>query len=193
MNLDIILRFTALLIFFFWWIFWRQTERVAERDMPKTYKSKSFLKYLSLTLIESIIAVQLLGVSLFPMYIAQKNILIQVVGLLCVIGGAIIAISARITLGANWSHAFEYQVKKKQVLITNGIYAYVRHPIYLGLLIAFIGGELLAQSYLVFALLLFFLAAYRQMKKEEKLLIAHYGEAYRKYMKSSKMFLPFLW
>jgi len=191
-DMHCLLRLIALLVFFLWWIYWKLTEKIAERDMPKTYKNKSFIKYLVLTLIEGILAVQLLGLSILPFNVPQGWFL-EGVGFLFIILGVMIAVSARKTLGANWSHAFEYQVKKKQVLITNGVYAYIRHPIYAGLLLAFVGGELLVQSYLVFALIIFFIGAYTQMKKEEKLLLAYYGDAYRKYMKKSKMFFPFLW
>ena len=107
--------------------------------------------------------------------------------------GFLISLSARISLGANWAHGAEYQIVKKQELITRGIYKFIRHPIYMGLLFAIIGIELIAHSYLVIpAVIAFCIGMYRQSKKEEKLLIKHFGSQYKDYMRKTKMFFPLL-
>src|SRR5262249_45907611 len=51
--------------------------------------------------------------------------------------GAAVAIWARVALGANWSA--RVQLKVGHELVRRGPYAYVRHPIYTGFLLAVIG------------------------------------------------------
>ncbi len=194
-SIDLVLRIATVLIFFFWWLYWKITEKEADREKPKiisegSHFNRNKIMRVFLGSVQLILILQLLGVSILLM--PHANVIIQLVGFLFVVIGVAVSVAARKTLGTNWVHAAEYQVKKKQELVTSGIYAYIRHPIYVGLFFAFIGGELVAKSYLVFGCLLLIAGAYQQMKLEETLLLSHFGEAYKKYMKRTKMFLPFL-
>ena len=196
LSLDFLFRVATLLIFLGWWCYWLITEREAEKEKPKTMvpdivrMQQQFQRWL-LRLGQVVVVLQLLGLSLavFP----GKPFVSQLIGLIIVIVGVGISISARKTLGSNWSHAVEYQVKKKQELVTTGIYSVIRHPIYAGLCLAIIGGELVAQSYGVFFGMALLGIGYWQAKKEEALLLTHFGNAYKSYMKRTKMFLPYLW
>lgn len=108
-----------------------------------------------------------------------------------VIIGIGISVVARRILAANWVDASEYQIKKNQELVINGIYAYIRHPIYTGLMLALIGVELVVHSYVVFGFaVVLFIVFYMQGKREERLLEKHFGEQYRVYMNRSSMFIP---
>jgi protein-S-isoprenylcysteine O-methyltransferase len=87
----------------------------------------------------------------------------------------------------------DYQVKEKQALVTEGIYAFVRHPIYAGFLFMLTGVEIILHSWLfviVFAVVFVFI--YLQSTKEESVLARHFGKEYLKYMHRSKMFIPFV-
>jgi protein-S-isoprenylcysteine O-methyltransferase Ste14 len=74
-------------------------------------------------------------------------------------------------------------VTEKQQLITTGPYAWVRHPAYLGLIIAYLGVAGLFSSYLGLAALLIFVipALIIRLIKEEKVLAAHFGEEWQRY------------
>ena len=83
--------------------------------------------------------------------------------------------------------------EKTTVLVTDGIYQYVRHPLYSSLLFLNWGiyfkdpslpGTLFALAATVF---LVFTA-----RAEEREDISYFGEAYREYMTRSKMFVPFV-
>lgn len=192
---DLLLRIVALGIFIFWGIYWLITERSADREKPKMKHipllHRDNVRKLVLRFAELILILQLLG---FPvLQIPNASIFVQVVGLILVTLDACVAISARKTLGTNWAHAFEYQVKQKQELVTTRIYSFIRHPIYTGLILAFIGGELAAKSYLVVLGLVLALGACHQAKLEEKLLTEHFGDLYAKYIKRTKIFIPYLW
>ena len=58
-------------------------------------------------------------------------------GIALTCAGAAIAIWARVILGENWSA--KVTLKTGHELVRSGPYAYVRHPIYTGLLLAIIG------------------------------------------------------
>ncbi len=106
--------------------------------------------------------------------------------------GMVVSISARIVLSTNWANAYEYQIKDKHELVTKGIYKYIRHQIYSGMWISFIGAEIIAGSWLWLFLFLLLIPMYIQGRLEEKLLTAHFGEKYKEYMKHSYMFIPYV-
>lgn len=179
-------------IFAYWQIYWWVTERQANRKksktQPRTWKSK--VRYAIARIFPILIFFQLFGIIVveFP-----RNIPLQIVGLLLVILGVFTSISARKTLSHNWTHAAEYQIKKDHELVTKGVYRYIRHPIYAGLLVAYTGAELILQSYLfIIVFLVIFLLIYIQGKQEEKILLKHFGKKYEEYMKKTKMLFPYV-
>ncbi|MDP4010880.1 MAG: isoprenylcysteine carboxylmethyltransferase family protein [Candidatus Roizmanbacteria bacterium] len=186
------IRFASLSFFIIWKYYWHITEKIADREKPKsdTYPKITFLRRESTTIIGIFILLQLIGWEIFPM---PENPAVQVIGMLLVGIGVTMAISARKSLGTNWNHAFEYQIKKKHKLITHGIYAYVRHPIYAGLILSYLGIELVVESYLFIP---FFIITVTlgiiQCKREEKILSKYFGEEYTNYMKRTKMLVPLL-
>ncbi len=76
-------------------------------------------------------------------------------------------------------------------LVTDGIYRYVRHPQYLGLIVITVG--LLIQWPTIITLAMWPVLAvmyYRLAKKEEKEALEAYGERYEIYRRHTPMFLP---
>ncbi len=76
-------------------------------------------------------------------------------------------------------------------LVTGGIYRYVRHPQYLGLIVLTIG--LLIQWPTIITLLMWpvlVLMYYRLAKKEEKEALDAFGERYEEYKRQTPMFIP---
>jgi protein-S-isoprenylcysteine O-methyltransferase Ste14 len=88
-----------------------------------------------------------------------------------------------------WQRIFNAQDK---ALVTDGLYRYVRHPQYLGLLIATLG--LIVYKFSPISLLLWPILVfiyYRLAVKEEKFAIDKFGEQYTAYKRKVHMFLPF--
>jgi protein-S-isoprenylcysteine O-methyltransferase Ste14 len=104
-------------------------------------------------------------------------------------GGVALAILARYNLGQYWSARVE--VKVDHQLIRSGPYAWVRHPIYSGILLAGVGttvfvGEWRAALAIVFAVTGFTLKA----RKEESLMNAEFGELYEEYRRRTGFLIP---
>ena len=111
------------------------------------------------------------------------------VGLLVI--GLGFSIWARRYLGRNWSGTVT--VKQDHELIRTGPYRFVRHPIYTGILLGFLGtavalGQwrgLLAVALATFAFLL-------KIRLEEKWMTETFGDAYRRYRAEVKALIPFV-
>lgn len=105
--------------------------------------------------------------------------------------GLVLALWARKTLGGNWSS--RVVIKEGHELVQRGPYAYVRHPIYSGLLLMILAlvinnGRL--ALVMAFAIIVFGL--YFKARQEEKLLTEHFPEAYPKYKAKVKALIPFV-
>ncbi len=105
--------------------------------------------------------------------------------------GLMVMIRARIALGKNWSANVVF--KENHELITSGPYAYVRHPIYSGLLLMVLGAIIYSGSLAgVLLFVLFFFGAYYKGRKEEKLLSIYFAEKYTEYKKKVRALIPFI-
>lgn len=189
--LNIFIRILTILSFITLSSYWYITERTTEKSKPKAEEKISFAKRIkaqAFPALEALIFIQMIGVKilLIPNYPRINSFL----GLIIVLFGLGICLVARKTLGDNWTNAREYQVKRQHELITKGIYAIIRHPIYFGLTLMLVGAEVVAGSYLAISFLAFFIVFYVQGKKEEKLFLAHFGKEYQDYMKHTKMLIP---
>ena len=108
---------------------------------------------------------------------------------LCALGVGL-AVWARVHLGRNWG--IPMAQKQNPELVTTGPYAYVRNPIYGGMLLAMLGTAIgLTMVWLIpFALgAVYFVIAARS---KERLLAAQFPEQYPAYRARTKRFLPFL-
>ena len=111
-------------------------------------------------------------------------------GLLLAAAGAALASWSKLRLGALFSTTLG--VKQGHEIVSGGPYAWVRHPMYTGLLLVMLGGALVYNSGVALVLLVlpfcgFF---YWQSALEERLLVAHLGDAYLRYRQITGRFLP---
>lgn len=84
-------------------------------------------------------------------------------------------------------------IKEGHELITSGPYAIVRHPIYCGVLLAFIGSAMArGDGRGVLAVLLAFFAFWRKIQLEERRLQEQFGEAFEAYRLRVAAPVPFL-
>lgn len=114
---------------------------------------------------------------------------LPVLGLILTWFGVLIACSARVVLGANWSS--EVQVKQGHELVTRGPYRLVRHPIYTGLLLAFAGTALaIGELRGVIALAIVATSFWVKLRLEERWMREQFGQAYADYMRRVKALVP---
>jgi protein-S-isoprenylcysteine O-methyltransferase Ste14 len=114
---------------------------------------------------------------------------VPVLGMALTWAGVLFACRARYVLGANWSS--EVQLKQGHELILRGPYQRVRHPIYTGLLLAFLGsalalGEL--RGLLAFGILA--ASLWFKLRLEERWMREQFGSAYVDYMRRVKALVP---
>ena len=104
-------------------------------------------------------------------------------------GGLLFSVWARRHLGKNWSQAVT--LKEGHELITSGPYALVRHPIYTGLLLAFVGCAIARGEWRgLLAVALVFVALWRKLRLEEKWMRAQFGESYEAYSRRVASLVP---
>jgi protein-S-isoprenylcysteine O-methyltransferase Ste14 len=110
--------------------------------------------------------------------------------LLCCIGVTVRVLALK-SLGEHFSAYVTLQPKHR--LVRHGIYASIRHPLYLSLLLAPAGMALVFASSL--ALPIFALAAifvFDRIRKEEHLLATHFGLVFEDYRRRTRKLVPFV-
>ena len=79
------------------------------------------------------------------------------------------------------------------VLVNEGLYRYIRHPLYLSLFLLGTGVMFKDPGMVqIIPGIINLVAVYITARIEEKEMIARFGNEYREYMKETKMFIPFI-
>ena len=83
------------------------------------------------------------------------------------------------------------EVRDKPEIIEKGVFKIVRHPIYLGSILLYLGLTILTCSIASAVLWILIVIFYYYISKyEEKLLLNEFGEEYKNYMKRVPMLIP---
>jgi protein-S-isoprenylcysteine O-methyltransferase Ste14 len=102
-----------------------------------------------------------------------------------------VAIWARVFIGSNWSP--RPAVKEHHELVTTGPYAYVRHPIYTGMLLATLGTALTGTVFGIGAFAFASFVFLTRIGREEKIMLELFPNEYPAYQTRTKRLVPFLW
>jgi len=107
------------------------------------------------------------------------------------LGGILQFVSLR-TLGHAYSPFVTLQARHR--LVQAGPYRFLRHPMYLGLVLKISGVMAVFRSWLILPVTLaaFLFVGFR-IREEEQLLDAHFGSQFRTYRKRTKRLIPFLY
>jgi len=112
------------------------------------------------------------------------------IGVALVIAGLAFAIWARVHLGGNWSGTVT--VKQDHELIRSGPYAYVRHPIYTGLITALLGTAVASGTvHGVIGLAIIAAAFVRKLRTEEEFMRETFPGEYQRYSAEVPALIPF--
>ena len=83
------------------------------------------------------------------------------------------------------------EVREKPIVLREGVFGVVRHPIYLSAMFLYLSLFILTASIFSFIFLLLIFVFYHFISKhEEKLLLAKFGNEYEKYIAEVPMWLP---
>jgi len=114
-------------------------------------------------------------------------------GTVCLAIGLWLFYRSHADLGTNWSITLE--VRENHRLITEGLYRWVRHPMYLSLLVYSVGQALVLPNYVAgpsygVAMVLLFAA---RVGPEERMMLEEFGKDYAEYMARTKRLVPGIW
>lgn len=132
---------------------------------------------------------------LFPAYVLSALLTRNgriIIGVLLIAAGLAIGLAGRGLFARFGADPNPY--RPSSVLVTNGIFAYVRNPMYVGfvLLVAGIGIALASDWTLVMLVIAALLGHFGVVKREERYLEAKFGDAYRRYRDAVPRYgLPF--
>jgi protein-S-isoprenylcysteine O-methyltransferase Ste14 len=96
---------------------------------------------------------------------------------------------SRATLGKEWSSPL--QMRENHHLVTTGPYVWIRHPIYLALMVFMAGIALVTANWFLVAFLVVSIADLAlRIPKEEQMMIEEFGNEYKAYMQRTGRLLP---
>lgn len=111
-------------------------------------------------------------------------------GSVTLIGFLVLFQRSHADLGGNWSVTLE--IRERHVLVTNGVYSRIRHPMYSAFLLWAVAQALLIANTLAgpASLLSIGLLVIRRLPREERLMYETFGDDYRAYTSRTKRLLP---
>jgi protein-S-isoprenylcysteine O-methyltransferase Ste14 len=115
-----------------------------------------------------------------------------VLGVLLYFPGLALYLWGRQTLGRlyNASSGFGAQLHADHKLVTRGPFAFVRHPMYLAVLIVALGGTLIYRTWPFAFNVVMFLGLVRRAQREEEVLAVEFGEQWQAYCLQVPAWLP---
>jgi protein-S-isoprenylcysteine O-methyltransferase Ste14 len=171
-------------------VYWEVTKRRVS-SLPRQTPGPvvRLIKAVKVAVLLAIVAQALAPLTILPLSVDPAPV--QAAGLLLYTVGLAMALLGRSQLGNSWSDIEAPGQVAKAVLISHGLYGYIRHPIYTGDILLLVGFELSLNSQLTFAVLLMIPAILFQAIREERLLTRNLP-GYRDYCRRTKRFLPFV-
>ena len=120
----------------------------------------------------------------------QFDFPVRIFGIILIYLGVIFILWTNISLDRNFSTTLI--VRDDHKLITNGLYKYIRHPMYTGISIWLFGMLLATDNWfllLIIPIYTILIMGFR-MVKEEAMLESKFGDEYQNYKKRTKRFIP---
>ncbi len=96
-------------------------------------------------------------------------------------------------LGHNWSVSLD--LRERHTLVTSGIYATIRHPMYAGFWLMAVAQALLLPNWIAgpAGLVGFGILFFGRVRREEEMMITAFGDHYRAYMRRTARVVPWLY
>lgn len=122
-----------------------------------------------------------------------NHIIISYIGFCLYLSGGLLTIVARTQLGRFGTA--ELITEEDHQLFTQGVYKYIRNPMYTGSLIAVVGFCFVFRCLIVLLLvfIFYFLGLRMRILEEERILSEKFGAEYEEYKKRTKRLFPFIY
>jgi len=159
-----------------------------ERVTVKYKRREKFLSYLvGLGLIPIIFYIFTSWIDIFHLPLPPG---VRWLGAVFIFAGDLLFIWSHKALGRNWSPILE--IRKEHVLVTDGPYRFIRHPMYAAIFLIGIGVSLLSANWIVaLSYMLPTTCLYLvRVSDEEEMMIGQFGDDYRKYMARTGRLVP---
>lgn len=166
------------------------------RNTPVRYSARGAREF-------ALLAVSLAGLGIVPcIYVAfhfPRLADYRVVPVLSYLGVAVDVVSLWLfirthrDLGHNWSVSLD--LRERHTLVTTGIYATVRHPMYAGFWLMAVAQALLLPNWIAgpAGLVGFGILFFGRVRREEEMMITAFGDEYRAYMRRTARIVPWLY
>ena len=173
----------------YWWAMARRVKDNVRRESVRSRRSYSGLIMLAFLLLAlpdmqiPLVENRFLPATSWPLWATTGAIL--------VVAGLLFTVWAREHLGRNWSDIVTIKVDHE--LIVSGPYRIVRHPIYTGLLLAFLGQAIARGEWRgLIGVALGLWAFWLKSRVEERLMREQFGAAYETYSQRVASLIPFV-
>jgi len=172
------------------WIIWGAYWYISSRSVKTAVKRESGAgRFLHLALMA-------IGISLFAVRLDLLNSRflpsapwMNLASVALVAAGVGLSFWARYHLGQYWSSSVS--LKEDHRIIETGPYAYLRHPIYSGIIVAVLGSVLMSGTYrALVGFLVIVTALCIKASREEQLLSGELGSAYTEYRRNTGFLVP---
>jgi protein-S-isoprenylcysteine O-methyltransferase Ste14 len=175
------------------WLAWILYWFGSALGVPRTVRREPIWQRMS-TIVIMVVAVLLLGLLDQRWAVLEQRFVpdtdwVRWAGLVATVAGLAFSVWARRHLGRFWSA--RVGLKENHELIQSGPYAWVRHPIYTGILLGTIGSALVVGEYRALAAVaLVWIGLIMKARREENLLSQEFGEAFVRYRERTGWLLP---
>ena len=177
------------------WIAWMLYWWVAGRNVKAIQRKESALSraahILPLAFAAWLLAARHVPIAPLTQPIVRPSLGLFVAGAVLTAVGLAFTVWARVHLAGNWSATVT--IKLEHALVRDGPYRYVRHPIYTGILLAFVGSAMARDEWRgVVAVAIASAALWRKLRLEERWLTEVFGDQYRRYRAEVRALIPFV-
>ncbi|KAK8785944.1 hypothetical protein V5799_007690 [Amblyomma americanum] len=120
---------------------------------------------------------------------------VSCLGLLMCVAGEGLRKAAMLTAGTNFNHIIQNHREQGHVLVTHGVYAFCRHPSYVGWFLWSVGTQVVLVNPI--CIIAYAVASWKffrtRVEEEEITLLTFFGEDYVQYQKRTCTGLPFIY
>lgn len=169
------------------WEVWKRHRRVEPKPVPSL--TTRLVKIVKLGILAGVVVQTALPWDVAS--ITNEPFMIRAIGVVLYTIGLGTAIVGRIQLGDSWSDIETPRAERDTVVVSRGLYRFIRHPIYSGDLMLLLGLELAVNSWLVLVVLAMIPAVFYRAIREEQML-AQRVAGYDTYLRGTKRFIPFV-